>query len=86
MQPAALTAEPDEDVGDANGERDDCRDALWTAIDEAVAAVAVERGDDPATWLSEGERTTFRPGLIEDDFRFTSRPTFQLLLELAPRP
>jgi hypothetical protein len=47
--------------------------------------VAAERGDDIATWLPEGQRLTFTPGLIEDDFRATNRPTFQQVLEFAPR-
>ena len=66
------------------GDIDVCRDALWAAIDAAVAEIAIERGDDPTTWLSEGGRTTFTPGLIDDDFRFTSRPTFQQVIEFAP--
>ena len=43
-----------------------------------------ELGDDPTTWLGEGRRTTFVPGLIPDDFRSTNRPTFQQVLEFAP--
>lgn len=65
------------------GDIDTCRDALWTAIDTAVTRVAVERGDDPATWLSEGQRLRFAPGLIDDDFRATNRPTFQQVIEFA---
>jgi hypothetical protein len=67
-----------------NGDLDACRDSLYAAIDGALAEAAVELGDDPSTWLSEGSRTTFVPGLIPDDFRFTSRPTFQQVLEFAP--
>ena len=54
------------------------------AVDDRKFEIAVERGDDPMTWLSEGRRTTFTPGLIDDDFRFTSRPTFQQVIEFAP--
>jgi len=66
------------------GDIDTCRDALWTAIDTAAAEVAAGRGDDPTTWLSEGQRLTFTPGLIDDDFRATNRPTFQQVIEFAP--
>jgi hypothetical protein len=47
--------------------------------------LAVERGPDPTTWLPEGRRSTFTPGLIPDDFRSTNRPTYQQLLEFAPQ-
>jgi acyl-homoserine lactone acylase PvdQ len=67
------------------GDLDACRDSLWVAVDEAVATVAAERGDDISTWLPEGQRQTFTPGLIENDFRATNRPTFQQVLEFAPR-
>jgi hypothetical protein len=66
------------------GDIDICRDALWAAIGAAVSGVAAELGDDPSTWLSEGERQTFTPGLIDDDFRATNRPTFQQVIEFAP--
>jgi acyl-homoserine lactone acylase PvdQ len=67
------------------GDLDECRDSLWAAVDEAIASVATERGDDISTWLPEGQRLTFTPGLIENDFRATNRPTFQQVLEFAPR-
>ncbi len=66
------------------GDVDSCSASLWTAIDVAVAAVAAERGDDPTTWLAEGRRTTFVPGLVPNDFRATNRPTFQQVIEWAP--
>ncbi len=66
------------------GDIDTCRDALWAVIERTATEIAAERGDDPTTWLSEGGRTTFTPGLIDDDFRFTSRPTFQQVIEFAP--
>ncbi|MDZ7676065.1 MAG: penicillin acylase family protein [Acidimicrobiales bacterium] len=65
------------------GDLDECRSDLWSAIDQRVTALADERGDDPASWRLEGERSTFVPGLIEDDFRSTNRPTYQQLLELG---
>ncbi|HEX4901955.1 MAG TPA: penicillin acylase family protein, partial [Acidimicrobiales bacterium] len=67
------------------GDLDACRDALWDAVDRRVGELAAERGDDPTTWRAEGRRTTFIPGLIPDDFRSTNRPTYQQVLELAPR-
>lgn len=66
------------------GDRTACSEALWQAIDAAVVAVAAELGDDPATWLGEGARTTFTPGLIDNDFRRTNRPTYQQVIEWAP--
>lgn len=67
------------------GDRDACRADLWAAIGARVDELAAERGPDPTTWLAEARRTTFTPGLIPDDFRATNRPTYQQLLELAPR-
>jgi acyl-homoserine lactone acylase PvdQ len=67
------------------GDLETCRADLWTAIDERMAELATDRGPDPSTWRAEGRRTTFVPGLIPDDFRTTNRPTYQQLLELAPR-
>jgi acyl-homoserine lactone acylase PvdQ len=62
-----------------------CRDSLWAAVAETADALAATYGDaDPAAWRLEGDRTTFTPGLIPDDFRRTSRPTFQQVLEFAP--
>jgi acyl-homoserine lactone acylase PvdQ len=65
------------------GDLDACRASLWAAIDEAIGPLAIERGDDPTTWLSEGQRLTFVPGLITDDFRATNRPTYQQVIEFA---
>lgn len=66
------------------GDLEACQQSLWTVIDEVTAELAVELGDDPAAWLSEGRRITFVPGLIPDDFRATNRPTFQQVIEFAP--
>ena len=66
------------------GDLTDCRASLWTVVDTVVSALADEMGDDPTTWLREGLRSTFTPGLIPDDFRSTNRPTFQQVLEFAP--
>jgi len=66
------------------GDLDACRTSLWAAIDGAVAAIAAERGGELESWLPPGQRSTFAPGLIEDDFRSTNRPTFQQVIEFAP--
>jgi hypothetical protein len=62
----------------------DCQAALWAVVDSVADALAAERGGDPTTWLREGQRSSFIPGLIPDDFRSTNRPTFQQVLEFAP--
>ena len=67
------------------GDLDVCRESLWAAVDDEVAALAAERGADISRWLPVGQRLTFVPGLIENDFRATNRPTYQQVLEFAPR-
>ena len=67
------------------GDLDACRDSLWEAVDDEVAALAAERGADIPRWLPPGQRLTFAPGLIDNDFRATNRPTFQQVIEFAPR-
>ncbi len=67
------------------GDLDACRDSLWAAVEDEVSALAAERGADVPTWLPPGQRLTFAPGLIDNDFRATNRPTYQQLLEFAPR-
>jgi hypothetical protein len=67
------------------GDLDACRESLWAAVDDEVSALAAERGADISTWLPPGQRLTFAPGLIDNDFRATNRPTFQQVLEFAPR-
>jgi acyl-homoserine lactone acylase PvdQ len=67
-----------------NGDLESCSASLWETIAETVADIAAARGDDPTTWLREGRRSTFVPGLIPDDFRATNRPTYQQVLEFAP--
>ncbi len=67
------------------GDLDACAESLWAAVDDEVAALAAERGADISTWLPPGQRLTFAPGLIDDDFRATNRPTFQQVIEFAPR-
>jgi acyl-homoserine lactone acylase PvdQ len=67
------------------GDLERCRADLWAAVEAVAARLAAERGPDPTTWLPEGQRLTFTPGLIPDDFRATNRPTYQQVLEFAPR-
>lgn len=67
-----------------NGDLDTCRDSLWQVVDDVSQELAAARGDDPTTWLKEGSRTRFQPGLIPNTFRTTNRPTFQQVLEFAP--
>ena len=66
------------------GDLDACRAALWETVDAVADGISAELGDDPTQWLNAGRRTTFVPGLIEDDFRSTNRPTFQQVIEFAP--
>jgi hypothetical protein len=67
------------------GSLEQCAEDLWRVVDTVATELATEYGsDDPRTWLMEGLRTSFRPGLIEDTMRATNRPTFQQLIELVP--
>jgi hypothetical protein len=68
-----------------NGFIDDCRDSLWQVVETVSQELAATRGDDPSTWLREGARTSFAPGLIPTTFRSTNRPTFQQVLQFAPQ-
>lgn len=61
-----------------------CRDSLWQVVEDVAQDLAAERGDDPTTWLREGARSGFAPGLIPNTFRSTNRPTFQQVLEFVP--
>jgi hypothetical protein len=67
-----------------NGDLDACRTSLWQVVEDVSQELAVERGDDPSTWLKEGARLGFTPGLIPATFRATNRPTFQQVLEFVP--
>ncbi len=67
-----------------NGDLDTCRDSLWQVVDDVAQELSVEFGGAPDTWLKEGQRVGFIPGLIPDTFRATNRPTFQQVLEFAP--
>jgi hypothetical protein len=65
------------------GDLDECRLALWGAVEEAVEALVLEYGEDPAEWLAIADRTTFVPELIPDSMRRTNRPTFQQVLQFV---
>jgi hypothetical protein len=67
-----------------NGVLEDCRASLWQVVDDVAQGLAADRGNDPSTWLKEGERSGFAPGLISNTFRETNRPTYQQVLEFAP--
>lgn len=68
-----------------NGSLESCRDSLWQVVAQVSDDLAVEYGsDDPGTWLREGHRITFAPGLIPETIRATNRPTYQQVLEFAP--
>ncbi|MDH3706535.1 MAG: penicillin acylase family protein, partial [Acidimicrobiia bacterium] len=64
------------------GDLDACRQSLWAEVQAVADDLAADRGPDPTTWLKEGSRTGFVPGLITDTIRSTNRPTFQQVLEL----
>ena len=66
-----------------NGVLASCSDSLWQAIDRAADATAAQLGQpDPALWQETAARTGFIPGLLQDTFPRTNRPTFQQVLEL----
>lgn len=67
-----------------NGDLPTCRDALWQTVDQVAGELQAQYGGAPDTWLKEGARSSFAPGLIPDTFRRTNRPTFQQVLELVP--
>jgi acyl-homoserine lactone acylase PvdQ len=59
-----------------------CRASLWEAVSETADELAADFGsNDPTTWLGEGDRTGFAPGLLPDTFPSTNRPTFQQVIE-----
>jgi hypothetical protein len=67
------------------GSAEQCSEDLWDVIDGVAAGLAEQYGnEDPASWLMEGLRVSFEPGLIENTMRATNRPTFQQLIELVP--
>ena len=60
-------------------------DAVDAAVREPVLGAAIAAGIDILSWLPPEQRLTFAPGLIDNYFRAINRPTFQQLLEFAPR-
>ncbi|MEM6792041.1 MAG: penicillin acylase family protein, partial [Myxococcota bacterium] len=60
----------------------DCQAALWQVVDDVAQALASQyASSDPNSWLKEGARTPFQPGLVTETFRRTNRPTFQQVVE-----
>ncbi len=62
-----------------------CRASLWAVVAYVAASLAATRGADPSTWRSPSSHTGFVPGLIPDTMRTTNRPTFQQVLQFAPK-
>ncbi|MDO8184733.1 penicillin acylase family protein [Conexibacter sp. JD483] len=55
-----------------------CRASVWSALDQAGAALAAARGsEDPDTWTSDAtaERIRFAPGIFTTTIRYTNRPS-----------
>ena len=68
-----------------NGDLDACVASLWQALHGAADGLQEQYGNtDPATWRKEASRTGFVPGILEDTFPTTNRPTFQQVLEFEP--
>ena len=65
-----------------------CRASLWGALQAASNQLAAAQGPDPTQWRSNAtlERIHFQPGLIPNTMRWTNRPTFQQVLQLAAPP
>jgi hypothetical protein len=53
-------------------------------VEEVSRELAAQYGEDPNTWLGEGNRIRFEPGFITETMRSTNRPTYQQVLEFAP--
>jgi acyl-homoserine lactone acylase PvdQ len=67
-----------------NGSLEACRESLWQVVEEVSRELAAQYGEDPNTWLGEGNRIRFAPGFITETMRSTNRPTYQQVLEFAP--
>ena len=68
-----------------SGDLSACSADLWDIVQQVATGLAAEQGGgDPSAWRIAARRTSFSPGLIPDDFRFTNRPTFQQVIEWAP--
>ncbi len=60
------------------GDFQDCQDAVWGAIQEAVDELTVEQGPDLeqlALGARSRERIGFAPGLLPTTMRYTNRPS-----------
>jgi hypothetical protein len=59
-----------------------CADSLWQAIHDTADTLTTQQGEaDPSLWRKTAARTGFVPGLLQDTFPTTNRPTFQQVLE-----
>ena len=61
-----------------NGNKAQCQQDVWAAIDSAGNDLAAAQGtEDPSAWRSDAnrERITFVPGLLPYTMRYTNRPT-----------
>ena len=67
------------------GNLDSCRDALWSAIAQACAALEAKQGSDLAAWAADArvERIDFTTGLLRDTLAWTNRPTFQQVMSFS---
>ncbi|HEX8083436.1 MAG TPA: penicillin acylase family protein [Solirubrobacteraceae bacterium] len=57
------------------GTAPECRERVFTAFDEAGAALEAAQGADVAAWRAEAGRIKFAPGLLQRTIRFTNRPS-----------
>ena len=59
------------------GDIQECRDAVWGAIQEAVEELEDEQGGAPNSWRKSAipERIGFAPGLLPTTMRYTNRPS-----------
>jgi acyl-homoserine lactone acylase PvdQ len=62
-----------------------CRNALWSALDQAAATLEATQGPAPSEWRSDAtaERIRFTSGVLPDTMRWTNRPTFQQLMSFS---
>ena len=59
------------------GDFQECQDAVWGAIQEAVDELSAEQGPNVESWRSDAvrERIRFAPNLLPTTMRYTNRPS-----------
>ena len=62
------------------GAAEACRAAIWTAFEEAGAALEATQGTDADAWRAPAGRIRFVPGVLQRTIRFTNRPSAITLL------